>query len=132
MRSVTFLNVDLVYRTAENIDRQMFFFFSSRRRHTRYWRDWSSDVCSFRSKGLQRRGVGAAGRLGDAERLQPQFAAGDLRQILCLLLVVAVPQHGAHGVHLGVAGASIAAGAVDFLEDRGGGGYLQTGAAVLL
>src|SRR5476651_747680 len=23
-----------------------FFFFSSRRRHTRYWRDWSSDVCS--------------------------------------------------------------------------------------
>src|SRR3712207_6996569 len=22
------------------------FFFSSRRRHTRYWRDWSSDVCS--------------------------------------------------------------------------------------
>src|SRR3712207_7197330 len=24
----------------------MRFFFSSRRRHTRYWRDWSSDVCS--------------------------------------------------------------------------------------
>src|SRR3712207_5747559 len=24
----------------------MLFFFSSRRRHTRYWRDWSSDVCS--------------------------------------------------------------------------------------
>src|SRR3712207_6401204 len=23
-----------------------YFFFSSRRRHTRYWRDWSSDVCS--------------------------------------------------------------------------------------
>src|SRR6476620_6939372 len=23
-----------------------FFFFSSRSRHTRYWRDWSSDVCS--------------------------------------------------------------------------------------
>src|SRR5476651_2819943 len=22
------------------------FFFSGRRRHTRYWRDWSSDVCS--------------------------------------------------------------------------------------
>src|SRR3712207_9074690 len=22
------------------------FFFSSRRRHTRYWRDWSSDMCS--------------------------------------------------------------------------------------
>src|SRR6476620_5642473 len=25
---------------------QTFFFFSSRRRHTRYWRDWSSDVYS--------------------------------------------------------------------------------------
>src|SRR3712207_7741607 len=24
----------------------VFIFFSSRRRHTRYWRDWSSDVCS--------------------------------------------------------------------------------------
>src|SRR3712207_9568974 len=24
----------------------MYCFFSSRRRHTRYWRDWSSDVCS--------------------------------------------------------------------------------------
>src|SRR3712207_8060775 len=24
----------------------LFFIFSSRRRHTRYWRDWSSDVCS--------------------------------------------------------------------------------------
>src|SRR5947209_15917359 len=22
------------------------FFYSSRKRHTRYWRDWSSDVCS--------------------------------------------------------------------------------------
>src|SRR3712207_858639 len=27
----------------------MFFFFSSRRRHTRYWRDWSSDGVLFRS-----------------------------------------------------------------------------------
>src|SRR3712207_2086099 len=27
-------------------DSYYFFFFSSRRRHTRYWRDWSSDVCS--------------------------------------------------------------------------------------
>src|SRR3712207_1460462 len=28
------------------MDFDCFFFFSSRRRHTRYWRDWSSDVCS--------------------------------------------------------------------------------------
>src|SRR3712207_8959784 len=30
----------------DEILQQIFFFFSSRRRHTRYWRDWSSDVCS--------------------------------------------------------------------------------------
>src|SRR3712207_7927652 len=28
------------------MSRKVLFFFSSRRRHTRYWRDWSSDVCS--------------------------------------------------------------------------------------
>src|SRR5258707_7199189 len=30
------------------------FFFSSRRRHTRYWRDWSSDVCSSDLLGRRR------------------------------------------------------------------------------
>src|SRR6266542_6302317 len=36
--------------------RYIFFFFSSRRRHTRCYRDWSSDVCSsdlLREKRLQ-------------------------------------------------------------------------------
>src|SRR3712207_5233524 len=28
------------------LDGCYFFFFTSRRRHTKYWRDWSSDVCS--------------------------------------------------------------------------------------
>src|SRR3712207_7412906 len=32
---------------------ELFFFFSSRRRHTRYWRDWSSDVWLFRSNLMQ-------------------------------------------------------------------------------
>src|SRR6185295_13492622 len=32
--------------TCANSRINLFFFFSSRRRHTRYWRDWSSDVCS--------------------------------------------------------------------------------------
>src|SRR3712207_4877810 len=35
---------EAVSRSKEKI--LSFFFFSSRRRHTRYWRDWSSDVCS--------------------------------------------------------------------------------------
>src|SRR3712207_9182811 len=57
------------------------FFFSSRRRHTRYWRDWSSDVCSsdlffqirFRVglKFLQLvyQGLGRWLRVGKADRL---------------------------------------------------------------
>src|SRR3712207_8910249 len=32
--------------SAREIAGNVIFFFSSRRRHTRYWRDWSSDVCS--------------------------------------------------------------------------------------
>src|SRR5215208_6071952 len=35
-----------------------FFFFSSRRRHTRWPRDWSSDVCSSDLTGVDRRGLG--------------------------------------------------------------------------
>src|SRR3712207_8682964 len=51
----------------------MFFFFSSRRRHTRYWRDWSSDVCSSDLQAIRRLGrieiplptpaLGSVGRL---------------------------------------------------------------------
>src|SRR3712207_2341428 len=45
----------------------LFFFFSSRRRHTRYWRDWSSDVCSsdlFNIRGAQRFGQATTENLG--------------------------------------------------------------------
>src|SRR5207302_8179855 len=38
-----------------------FFFFSSRRRHTRFSRDWSSDVCSSDLLGLGGRGGGGGG-----------------------------------------------------------------------
>src|SRR6266498_4296867 len=41
----------------------VFFFFSSRRRHTRCGRDWSSDVCS---SDLGRDIAGACGRFYDA------------------------------------------------------------------
>src|SRR3712207_7999681 len=47
----------------------VFFFFSSRRRHTRYWRDWSSDVCSSDlHQVIEQRGdrpVGARGGRGE-------------------------------------------------------------------
>src|SRR5215813_15378416 len=35
-----------VYARLDELDRDHAFFFSSRRRHTRCGRDWSSDVCS--------------------------------------------------------------------------------------
>src|SRR3712207_3447028 len=37
-------------------------FFSSRRRHTRYWRDWSSDVCSSDLDYALRRAIEKSGR----------------------------------------------------------------------
>src|SRR5919112_1866834 len=46
-----------------------FFFFSSRRRHTRYWRDWSSDVCS---SDLAKRVDGAH----LCARIRPRFEHG--------------------------------------------------------
>src|SRR3712207_8300666 len=46
----------------------VFFFFSSRRRHTRYWRDWSSDVCSS-DLVEQHLGGAAGGRVREGEHL---------------------------------------------------------------
>src|SRR3712207_7209873 len=50
---------------------RVIFFFSSRRRHTRYWRDWSSDVCSSDLGGgaAGGRGLHAAGQRGPRERV---------------------------------------------------------------
>ena len=83
-------------------------------------------------RGAQRQRVGAAGRLGDAERLQAQLAAGDLGQVAFLLLLAAVPQQRAHDVHLGVAGGAIAAGALDFLQHRRRRRDAEPRAAILL
>src|SRR2546422_2823530 len=50
----------------------LFFFFSSRRRHTRCSRDWSSDVCSSDLDDLNRAGEAAAARLHALEERQQQ------------------------------------------------------------
>src|SRR5437762_6137394 len=55
-----------------------FFFFSSRRRHTRYIGDWSSDVCS--SDLPPHLGCRDAGRLGEVELLQ-RLDAGQVRRL---------------------------------------------------
>src|SRR5215217_7416453 len=52
-----------------------FFFFSSRRRHTRYWRDWSSDVCS---SDLDRLGSGHGDLRVDSALRQVVQAGGEL------------------------------------------------------
>src|SRR5258707_6004004 len=53
------------------------FFFSSRRRHTRYWRDWSSDVCS---SDLTERNISAVIALLRKEVFQKQSVCD---RVLC-------------------------------------------------
>ncbi len=82
--------------------------------------------------GADRRGLRTGGGLGDAERLQPLAAVGHLREDRALLLLRSVPQHRAHHVHLGVAGARVAARRRDLLQDHRRAGEVQPAAAVLL
>src|SRR3712207_8492153 len=53
------------------------FFFSSRRRHTRYWRDWSSDVCSS-DLLLTRVTIQGMGRPRSGRGLTPPSRSGSL------------------------------------------------------
>src|ERR671912_1548468 len=66
-----------------------FFFFSSRRRHTRYWRDWSSDVCS---SDLLLRGAGVVILAGQ----EVDRAPGGV------YLPLAPPEVPVHAVEVGV------------------------------
>src|SRR5438445_13303281 len=80
----------------------LFFFFSSRRRHTRYWRDWSSDVCS---SDLPLEGVGESRQRVDAidrsaSRNAPAIGAARFCGTLQHALIVVAPIAGeilAHG-----------------------------------
>src|SRR5262249_58445282 len=53
-------------------------------------------------------------------------------KIFLLLRLAAVTEQRAHGVHLRMAGGTVAAGRVDFLHDGGGGAHREPAAAVLL
>src|SRR5258707_6626720 len=61
----------MVLVVEDEVQREYVFFFSSRRRHTRYWRDWSSDVCSSDLKAAQ--GAHAAAR--EASSISAKAAA---------------------------------------------------------
>src|SRR3712207_5662860 len=62
----------------------LFFFFSSRRRHTRYWRDWSSDVCSSDLPALPDGGHNRPrSKPGQAVRLPGRRARGHARRAGC-------------------------------------------------
>src|SRR5690606_40055320 len=73
----------------------LFFFFSSRRRHTRFSRDWSSDVCS--SDLLAVAELRTAGAVGDL---------GVLGALACLAAVLGLVWLTAWRSGLGFAGLS--------------------------
>src|SRR6476620_7819672 len=56
----------------------LFFFFSSRRRHTRYWRDWSSDVCASDLTARTAAGAEPRGRVAAAKPAMGVGEAGGL------------------------------------------------------
>src|SRR5947209_20443597 len=61
----------------------LFFFFSSRRRHTRYWRDWSSDVCSsdlLADRARDQRGGLAVGAEAHVPRWRADWLRGGVHQ----------------------------------------------------
>src|SRR6266498_4029305 len=63
----------------------VFFFFSSRRRHTRCGRDWSSDVCSSDLECVPQRRSGQAERRPMDRDTLSAGAARQLRDALCAI-----------------------------------------------
>src|SRR3712207_1598520 len=60
-------------------------FFSSRRRHTRYWRDWSSDVCSSYLPLLPLHRYRLAGTLSEIRGDQLAFTPDETRELLAAM-----------------------------------------------
>src|SRR3712207_7359805 len=97
------------------------FFFSSRRRHTRYWRDWSSDVCS-----SDLRPPTLAGRPTVARQANQTSISDSIRNKKTLASV-AVALAGAFALNscetATGTGALVGAGAGALIGGQSGGGY---------
>src|SRR6266498_5882411 len=94
--------------------RSVFFFFSSRRRHTRCGRDWSSDVCS--SDLLAGADIDQAGRSGvtngAAMRIAPVGIATPSADLGGLVDRVVEASRATHNTGVALAGAAAVAAAV--------------------
>src|SRR5271165_5525699 len=73
----------------------LFFFFSSRRRHTIFSRDWSSDVCS---SDLAGQAVMAGAARDDGPDVDDHLIADDVVGVVPVHGARRVPRHQRHGV----------------------------------
>src|SRR2546422_11715632 len=105
----------------------LFFFFSSRRRHTRCSRDWSSDMCS-RSVGRVVRDLRHGGELGRCALAGPPFLKlGDGPRLAPHWIVVAPVDDGwLRGARGGDAGRRRRGGVGHLTRERDGGKERQT------
>src|SRR5688572_6470847 len=102
----------------------VFFFFSSRRRHTRFDCDWSSDVCS--SDLTVKTGVRwKTSFAADAPRIYGD--ATQIHQVLMNLLNNAAQAIGDHGgvIQVELAGCSLGAAALNGAPELGAGPYAR-------
>src|SRR3712207_8837231 len=93
-------------------------FFSSRRRHTRYWRDWSSDVCSSDLPGAHATNAALA-RLAAVHGLDV-VAAGNVHH--------ATPQRHRVASAMAAVRARRSLAELDGWLDLSGAGHLRSGA----
>src|SRR5476651_2421960 len=82
-----------------------YFFFSSRRRHTRYWRDWSSDVCS---SDLESNGIveGARGKTGTTSDNRDAWFAGYTPELTTVVWLASVHKKGKRLIYAEMPGAT--------------------------
>src|SRR5207302_3472673 len=110
----------------------LFFFFSSRRRHTRFSRDWSSDVCSSDLPAGPRTAVittsgGSCGMIADlayGTRVEmPDFAPETKRRLAELLPAFGTPQNPLDTTGVIVDQPELLGACIDAVAGQGGGGY---------